>query len=369
MIRDRAAALGLVGLQLACGACDADASLPGGAPSSAAPRPPTEASPPPTPSAAGAQASDDRPEQWRDPLAPSRPAWRSAGRPAPSWVRAQPRRELQYERSEAERGLLPCEAQDPGRGAMGAWQHLRPMGQIALPDAWRPDGAGTLDLLVHFHGQRPALKELVRSGEEIPLLALSLGIGAAYAPPFRDPSLFETLVRGAERVATAAVRDAGAAQVRRLALAGWSRGYDAIAEILAQPLGARVDALILLDGLHAPRDPAQQRAALAPFVALAERAARGEAFVFLSFSSIDTEGYASTTETAHAVIAAVGGVPEYVTRDDALGLELREVYSRGNLHVRGYAGNGRLDHCAQFGAYPDALRGLARFWRERSAPQ
>jgi hypothetical protein len=51
-----------------------------------------------------------------------------------------------------------------------------------------------------------------------------------------------------------------------------------------------------------------------------------------------------------------------VRRNDALGLELVEYFTRGNFHVRGYAGNDKADHCAQLGVLRDAFAALGRRW-------
>ena len=237
------------------------------------------------------------------------------------------------------------------------------MGQFVAPRARAVDEDGHFDLVVHFHGHRPARKELARSGEDLVMLGVSLGPGAAYGPPFSDAALFEKLVRQVEtKLATGGQPRP---QVRRIALTGWSRGYEAIAKILAQPLSKKVDALILLDSLHASREQQHQREQLKPFIEFARRSLSGERFFFASHSSIDTPDYASTTETVNAVADALGLRPSPVRRRDALGLDLIGLVSRGDFHVRGYAGNGKLDHCAHFGVFPDALRALAARSRRR----
>jgi hypothetical protein len=54
----------------------------------------------------------------------------------------------------------------------------------------------------------------------------------------------------------------------------------------------------------------------------------------------------------------MGGSPEesYSRAGDPLGLDMISRYSRGGFHVRGYAGNDTLDHCAQLSLYKDVLR-------------
>src|SRR5690606_11135874 len=75
-------------------------------------------------------------------------------------------------------------------------------GQLAIVRSRRraeSELGDAFDLVVHFHGHRPALKELGRSGEDLVLLGVSLGLGKAYGPPFADASVLETLVQNVER--------------------------------------------------------------------------------------------------------------------------------------------------------------------------
>ena len=317
------------------------------------------------PSDAGVPSAPDSGKQRvADPLAPNRAAWAVAsGAPRPkNWASARPPKETQLSLTRLERGRVnPCEAPDPGFGVHREWTHVRPMGQFIAPRQGALAADGSFDLVVHFHGHRPARKEFVRTGEDLVLLGVSLGIGAAYGPPFARADVLEKLVAQVEKK-LAAQHGVERARVRRVALSSWSRGYEAIERILAQPLGEKVDALILLDSLHASRKRKRRDEQMAPFVDFAKRAAAGEKFFFASHSSIDTSDYASTTETVHFLVAALGAVPIRATRRDPLGLDLIELFSRGDFHARGYTGNGKLDHCAHFGVYPDAIRGLARRW-------
>jgi hypothetical protein len=148
-----------------------------------------------------------------------------------------------------------------------------------------------------------------------------------------------------------------------VAFSAWSAGFVGIAAALSQPASKPIDAVILVDGLHAPRnDRFAFKAQLKPFIDYAKRAAAGEAFMYVSHSSIDPAGFASTTECAHYLIAELGGKPQPAKRADALGLELVEYFTLGNLHVRGYAGNDKADHCAQLGVLRDVYAALGRRW-------
>jgi hypothetical protein len=159
--------------------------------------------------------------------------------------------------------------------------------------------------------------------------------------------------------AVAKARGRTRARARYVGLSAWSAGYGAIQTILNHAQGGqRVDAVILLDGLHSGyAGNTLNEVQLGPFVRFAREAASRKKFLFVSHSSIIPPGYASTTETAHFLIQRVGGEPIKASPrpGDPMGLELIERFSRGNFHVRGYAGNGRLDHCAHVGLYADVL--------------
>ncbi|MCA9646136.1 MAG: hypothetical protein H6718_24420 [Polyangiaceae bacterium] len=318
-------------------------------------------------------ASNEHPATLTDPLNATRPfsATQQTYLPLPEgWRDAVPAKELQFMAGPAERGgVLPCEAPDPGFGVHEPkWIHVQPMGNFIVPKHLTLDEGGGFDLVVHFHGQRPARKELVRTGEDLVFLGVSLGIGKAYAPPFHDGKLFTQLITGVEKALSK--RIGRPAHVRRMALSGWSRGFEAIGEVLTQPLGEKVDALILLDSFHGSRDLNARALRLAPFVAFGRAALVGKRFFFLSHSAIPTEDYASTTETIHWLVSELGGKPVPARRKDPLGLQLTDFYSAGDFHTRGYAGNGKLDHCAHFGVYPDAIRAVAERWRRTpTAPE
>jgi hypothetical protein len=152
-------------------------------------------------------------------------------------------------------------------------------------------------------------------------------------------------------------------RVRKIALASWSIGFNGVGTVLRQSRNTDdVDAVILLDGLHTPRDEEIARVQLEPFVRFAQRAARGDALMFVSYSSIGTDGYASTHESARRLIYALGGLPVPVERIDPGGMELKELFSRGGFHARGYRGGGRMDHCAHLMLYPMLAEALGRRW-------
>lgn len=297
---------------------------------------------------------------------------------APSWVLERPGPRTQIEKSDAARGgIYPCVAPDPGFGAYDKWVQVAPMAHVLAPTQVDLGADDSFDLVFHFHGREPIRKEWVRSTDRVVLAAVDVGIDTgAYATAFSDPRTFGQVLRAIEaEIAKRSGRPN--ARVGRVALSAWSAGAGAVEKILEQPLGMQlVDAVILLDGLHAgysAHSLAAER--LAPFVAFAEAASKGKRLFFLSHSSIQTQGYASTTETAQYLAWRLGGRPKAVepAAADPMGLERITAFSSGGFHVRGFRGIGAADHCAQLALTRDVLRvHLLPRWQksaESSKPQ
>jgi len=263
-------------------------------------------------------------------------------------------------------GINPCMTPDPGFGLYDGWSRAISMGQLLAPKRGGVTKSGAFDLLIHFHGHEPIRKEFVKSASGIVLVGIDLGIGSgAYSSAFATPQAFERLL---ESIRQEMARRTGRADttIRRLGLSSWSAGYGAIQQILRQPAGAKVDSVVLLDSLHAGYQDGSSAVAplsLEPFVAFAQKAARGQKFLFQSYSSIVPPGYASTREVAHFLVERLGGRVRRTKRADVLGLAMDERFDRGNYHVRGYLGDDKPDHCAHLGLIKDVVRShLNRRW-------
>ena len=142
-------------------------------------------------------------------------------------------------------------------------------------------------------------------------------------------------------------------------IAAWSGGYSAIS-LLLEHSTRKPDAVVLLDGLHGSRDLSVLALQIDPIVRFARRALNDEVFMYVSHSSIDTDGYASSTEGVHFLLSAIGARPLRVEREDPLGMRLVELFSRGGFHSRGYAGGGKSDHCAHL----RCIRWCCRRWND-----
>ena len=277
----------------------------------------------------------------------------------PAWVTAKPTSETQTQKTANVRGVNPCNTPDNGFGIYDRWSRESSIGQLIMPQRGGIGRDGAFDVMIHFHGHEPVRKEWVRVMEGPVHVGIDLGIGSGpYMTAFSGPDSFKRLLESVEK-AMAKKTGKKNARVRKVGLSAWSAGYGAVQEIIAKPANAElVDMVILLDGLHSGYQGGMvNETQIKPFVEWAQAAARGEKFMFVSHSSIIPPGYASTTETANFLIYKVGGKPTRTKprNNDPMGLDLISRYSRGKFHVRGYAGNDKMDHCAHIGLYRDVL--------------
>ncbi len=287
-----------------------------------------------------------------------------------AWVWAKPAPWTQTQKTKAQRGgINPCNTPNPGLGGYTKWSRAPSMGQMVMPRDPAVLSDGKFDVVFHFHGHEPIRKEWVQVMDRTVLVAVTLGVSSApYVQAFSSPHRFERLVKSVEK-AVATHIGKKTAKARKIGLSAWSAGYGALLRILDQPYGKRVvDTAVVLDGMHSSYIRGRASATqLGPFIRFAERAAQGKRFMFVSHSSIIPPGYASSTETANLLLHEIGGKPSAAKprRGDPMGLELLSRFSRRDLHVRGFAGNDKMDHCAHIGLFRDILRvHVKRRWEQ-----
>jgi hypothetical protein len=257
-------------------------------------------------------------------------------------------------------GPNPCNTPDPGFLDYDKWESVA-LGHMVAPKEGSVRKDGGFDLVVHFHGHEAIRKEFVKTGHGVVLVGIDLGIGSgAYENTFQDPQLLPKIIASAEEKMRKRSGKKNA-HVRHLALSSWSAGYGAISQILRQPIASKVEGIVLLDSLHAGYQEGgkkgQVRAAqISQFVDYAKLAVKGKRFLFLSHSSIVPPGYASTTEVAQHVVGELGGKLKKAHRKDVLGLEMIDRWDKGKVHVRGYEGDDKPDHCAHIGLIADVMK-------------
>lgn len=271
-----------------------------------------------------------------------------------------------------------CHFPDKGFGTYGAWQTLdvddqtpshdpRRLGKLLwVPSALRSQGA--FRLLVHFHGAEPVRKELANAGFDLAIFAVDAGSrSGAYGRLLAGSGAYMALIGAIERK-VASITGRADAHASHVAVSSWSAGYAAVSRALAEA-PARVNALLLLDSLYAGYMPDGRhvaKASLAPYIIAAQAASRGGAPFFLSHSGVKTDGYASTSEVATALLDALNAYSVAVSGDafeeeddddTAQGgaMKLVRMFDAGRFVIRGYAGAGPDDHCAHLRLLKRAL--------------
>lgn len=207
------------------------------------------------------------------------------------------------------------------------------------------------ELLIHFHGASYIVAD-ARTRSPRPILAASVHLGAGsrvYEEPFRDGTAFFTLVEEIERRREL--------KFDRIWLSGFSAGYGAIRAILRnEDAVARVDGILLLDGLHTGYldDRKLETEKLQPFVRYARLASEGEKVFVDLHSEVFPGTFASTTETADFLLTSLGMRRTPVLAWGPVGMQQVSAACKGKFRVLGFAGNSAPDHL-------DHLHGLGAF--------
>ena len=236
---------------------------------------------------------------------------------------------------------------------------------IRLPERVR---ANAFDVVVHFHGAAWIAEQAVAAVDRRAVtVVLNLGAGSGvYHRTFSDPAAFDSLMAAVAREVLAVTR--APTRVGRITLAGFSAGHGAIRAILRDPRHfGRVDAVLLLDGMHTSYAPegralaaggAIDTANLVAFTDYARAAMRGEKRFLVTHSEIFPGTFASTTETADWMLGSLGARRTPVLRWGPRGMQQLSELRAGRFELRGYAGNSAPDHIDQLHAMPELLARL-----------
>jgi hypothetical protein len=239
------------------------------------------------------------------------------------------------------------------------------IGTLYLPPSFDPRGRHPL--IVHLHGAPWLVEHHVRErAPQAVLVSVQLGSGSrVYADAFADGARFAALL--AEAGARASELARAAIAFDSVTLTSFSAGYGGVRSILGRPEHyARVDALVLADSLHAsyvgdaaaPRtaDLAVDGSGLDVFLRFAADAAAGRKRMTVTHSEVYPGTYASTTETANALLAYLELPRTRVLKDGPLGMQQLSEAVKGNFRLAGYAGNSAPDHMDHFYALGASLK-------------
>jgi hypothetical protein len=206
-----------------------------------------------------------------------------------------------------------------------------------------PEGChDTYDVILHFHGAHPYVRELIeRANIDAVVAVFNAGNGAEkYSQAYGAGGTLSSLLRQID-MATGPL--CPGATLGRVALMAWSAGYGATEKLVSREEDrAKVDAILLADGLHAGfADPYKRLFApnaLQAFREFGELAKSGNKLFAITHSSIMTDGYGSTTECSRLLLKALS-VP--CDSDLVSG-------KAGNFSIEGFTGDDKAAHIVQF---------------------
>ncbi len=232
--------------------------------------------------------------------------------------------------------------------------------------------ADRFDLLIHFHGPAYVTKHAAEQyAGHVIAVTVDLGAGSkGYYDQFSDSTLFSRILKSVADSAEQRLQHK--IRVDRIIVSGFSAGYGAIKRILSCESGyEKVDAVLLLDGLHASYVPERKvlfegghidSVALSPFVRFARDAAGGNSqkqFLF-THSEIFPGTFVSTTEAAEYLVVALGLKKRAVLRWGPLGMQQISEAQKHHFAVLGFAGNTAPDHVDHLHALPHFLNALVK---------
>jgi hypothetical protein len=235
-------------------------------------------------------------------------------------------------------------------------------------------GRETVPLIVNFHhaywlGEH-YVSQLV---PDAALVMVPLGAGSRiYNDAFADPEVFSTMLDEVELALEWIA--GGETAVSKILLSSFSAGYGATRAILRHPEHyARVDGILLADGLHAsyvegaaPARPGGQSPALVDedlevFARFAADAAAGRKLMWVTHSEVFPGTYASTTETADYLLGRLGLTRTPVLSEGPVGMQQLSDVEQEDFLLAGFAGNTAPDHLDHQYALGHWLRRLRRW--------
>jgi peptidoglycan/xylan/chitin deacetylase (PgdA/CDA1 family) len=238
--------------------------------------------------------------------------------------------------------------------------------EMLIPDQVRT--RDVFDLVVHFHGTAWLPEQAIAGLESHPVAAVvNLGTGSGtYDRAFADPTVFDSLLAGVAREVSAVTGKP--ARIGRVTLVGFSAGHGAVRAILRERRHfAKVDAVLLLDGMHTSYIPDGTVIAaggtldttnLVAFAEFSRAAIRGEKRFLITHSEIFPGTFASTTETADWLLRTLGLRRTPVLRWGPRGMQQLSEVRAGRFELLGFAGNSAPDHIDQLHAMPELLARL-----------
>ena len=247
----------------------------------------------------------------------------------------------------------------PRRDVLGKRFNLS-LGQLFVPDYFKPDETQGLEMVIFFHGAAWCSEQQFYDARKNAVLISITVKDYGYPAVFSNPARLQEIID--ETTTTLAVERVSTAPLSKVCLASFSGGYSAIREILKNPHYEKlVSDIVLADSLYGARakdNPnAMDAEAMQPFLEYSRRAAAGGASLWFSHLYPPEEQHRgnTTTLTASYLIDGVGAERTPASGKSTRGQRLLYRADLGNFHILGYAGMTTQDHFEHFYALSDLL--------------
>ncbi|TWT47632.1 hypothetical protein [Botrimarina hoheduenensis] len=235
--------------------------------------------------------------------------------------------------------------------------------RLFIPTGVTPRADGTVDLLVHFHGESQTVwNNAAYAKLNAAIVTVNYnGLSSAYSTPFAQASLFQTLLNSAASTLAAQPDFGVGTSWGQLAVSSFSAGYGAVRQILASPTYRnQIDSLLAADSLYATTasDGTALDSQMAGYKAFADLAATGQKRFVFSHSQVPTYTYESTAETGDELLAHLGLATAPTSQTGLGDLRFYRTTSRQGFSLwgaLGTSGDSHLSHLRYMGEWLDEL--------------
>ncbi len=236
------------------------------------------------------------------------------------------------------------------------------LGTLFIPEKLK--GKHHINLLLFFHGGGWLPELAAAQQKNLAVITIQAGAGSStYERLFADPTVFPKLIAEAQSAANVTFNE--------IDLGGWSAGCGALRQLLSDPASYnRISRVLCIDGVHAgylndtpppaSTDPQLEPRNLASWLRFGTDAIAQKKHLIITHSEIFPGTYASTTETADALLKQWGLAAHPVARWGPMGTQMLSQTKSGNLLVVGFAGNSAPDHVDQLHSLPEYLHWLLK---------
>ena len=238
-----------------------------------------------------------------------------------------------------------------------------PAWKIFIPSTYQQRPGDVADVLVHFHGDPQTYWNNAKYANlnTVIVTVNYSGLSSAYATPFSDSTLFQSLLDEALTKVRAQPTVPDNLAWDKLGVSSFSAGYGAVREILkSSAYRNEIDTLLAADSLYATTagDGTPLDSQMADYKTFAQAAKNGTKTFIYSHSQVPTSGYESTVECADELMQFLGVTPASINTNGLGTLNFYRTAQTGNFKLWGATGSdgdSHLEHLRYAGEFLDDM--------------